>query len=73
MLVEKCTVMTEEFNNIRNEINHDTQKQNQNLICKVSALKKAVLKLEKSKEKLGHDYEKKTSFIIKVINDTNYH
>lgn len=67
MLVEQHMMMKEEFNKIRNEIDHETQIQNQNLISKVSALKKVVAKLEKSKEKLEHDYEKRMALAIKVV------
>lgn len=42
------------------------KKKNQDLMSQVFALKKAISKLEKSKEKLENDYEKKLSDIIKV-------
>ncbi|XP_017797678.1 PREDICTED: uncharacterized protein MG328-like [Habropoda laboriosa] len=65
MIVGQYAIMKEEFNKMRNEMDCETQKQNQDLVSKVSALKKAVVKLEKSKEKLEYDYEKKLSHIIK--------
>lgn len=58
--------MKGELNKMRIEMDHETQKQNQNLMSEVSTLKKAVVKLEKSKERLEYDYEKKLSHIIKV-------
>lgn len=58
--------MREEFIKMRTEMDDETQKQNQILTSKVSALKKAVLKIEKSKEKMEYDYERKLSHIIKV-------
>ncbi|XP_076624986.1 uncharacterized protein LOC143343707 isoform X1 [Colletes latitarsis] len=64
-LVEQYTMMKEEFNKLRNEIDYETQKQNQNLVSKVSVLKKAVVKLGKSKEKLENNYEKKITHVIK--------
>ncbi|XP_076160716.1 uncharacterized protein LOC143143414 isoform X3 [Ptiloglossa arizonensis] len=64
-LVEQHAMMKEEFNKLRNEIDHETQKQNQNLISKVCVLKKAIGKLEKSKEKLENDYEKKIIHVVK--------
>ncbi|KOC69371.1 hypothetical protein WH47_09329, partial [Habropoda laboriosa] len=67
MIVGQYAIMKEEFNKMRNEMDCETQKQNQDLVSKVSALKKAVVKLEKSKEKLEYDYEKKLSHIIKVL------
>lgn len=66
MIVEQYTMMKGELNKMRIEMDHETQKQNQNLMSEVSTLKKAVVKLEKSKEKLEYDYEKKLSHIIKV-------
>lgn len=66
MIVEQCTMMKGELNKMRIEMDHETQKQNQNLMSEVSTLKKAVVKLEKSKERLEYDYEKKLSHIIKV-------
>ncbi|XP_071870712.1 uncharacterized protein [Bombus fervidus] len=65
MIVEQYTMMKEELNKMRIEMDHETQKQNQNLMSEVSTLKKAVAKLEKSKERLEYDYEKKLSHIIK--------
>ncbi|XP_076479228.1 uncharacterized protein LOC117155087 isoform X4 [Bombus vancouverensis nearcticus] len=65
MIVEQCTMMKGELNKMRIEMDHETQKQNQNLMSEVSTLKKAVVKLEKSKERLEYDYEKKLSHIIK--------
>lgn len=67
MLIEQYTTMKEEFSRMRIEIDHESQKQNEHLMSKVCALKKAVMKLEKSKERLEYDYEKKMSNIIKVI------
>lgn len=58
--------MREELNKMRTEMDHETQKQNQNLTSQVSALKRAIVKLEKSKEELEYNYEKKLSHIIKV-------
>lgn len=66
MIVEQYTMMKGELNKMRIEMDHETQKQNQNLMSEVSTLKKAVVKLEKSKERLEYDYEKKLSHIIKV-------
>ncbi|XP_060828175.1 uncharacterized protein LOC132913685 [Bombus pascuorum] len=65
MIVEQYTMMKGELNKMRIEMDHETQKQNQNLMSEVSTLKKAVVKLEKSKERLEYDYEKKLSHIIK--------
>ncbi|XP_012152641.2 uncharacterized protein LOC100883904 [Megachile rotundata] len=59
MLVEQYTSMKGEFSKMRNEIDCESQKQNDILMSKVCALKKAVVKLEKSKEKLEHDFENK--------------
>ncbi|OAD53381.1 hypothetical protein WN48_10259, partial [Eufriesea mexicana] len=66
MVVEQYTLMKEELNKMRTEIDYKTQKQNQSLINQVSVLKKAILELEKSKEKLEYDYERKLLYIIKV-------
>ncbi|CAL7934918.1 unnamed protein product [Xylocopa violacea] len=65
VITEQYAMMKEEFNKMRIEMDHETQKQNQNLMSQVSALKKAIAKLEKTKEKLESDYEKKLSHIIK--------
>ncbi|XP_043522014.1 ankyrin repeat domain-containing protein 26-like [Frieseomelitta varia] len=62
---EQYTVMREELNKMRIEMDNETQKQNQNLTSQVSVLKKAIVKLAKSKEKLEYNYEKKLSHIIK--------
>ncbi|KAK9302209.1 hypothetical protein QLX08_005664 [Tetragonisca angustula] len=62
---EQYTVMREELNKMRIEMDNETQKQNQNLTSQVSTLKKAIVKLAKSKEKLEYNYEKKLSHIIK--------
>ncbi|XP_053998764.1 hyaluronan mediated motility receptor-like isoform X4 [Hylaeus anthracinus] len=64
-LVEQYAMMKEELNKWRKEIDYETQTQNQNLTSKVSALKKVVLKLERSKEKLESDYEKRMTHVIK--------
>ena len=64
--------MREELNKMRIEMDNETQKQNQNLTSQVSTLKKAIVKLAKSKEKLEYNYEKKLSHIIKV-NQPKYH
>lgn len=66
MIVEQYTLMKEELSKIRTEIDYKTQKQNQCLISQVTVLKKDILELEKSKEKLEHDYERKLLHIIKV-------
>ncbi|XP_033214880.1 protein Hook homolog 3-like isoform X2 [Belonocnema kinseyi] len=65
MLVKQCALMKEEFAKMRDDIEFASQKQNEGLINKVEALKKNVLKLEKSKAKLAYDYEKRISQILK--------
>ncbi|XP_076752396.1 uncharacterized protein LOC143424296 [Xylocopa sonorina] len=65
VIAEQYAMMKEEFNKMRIEVDHETQKQNQNLMSQISALKKAITKLEKTKEKLESDYEKRLSHIIK--------
>ncbi|XP_031773238.1 uncharacterized protein LOC100871344 isoform X3 [Apis florea] len=66
IVIEQYTMMKEELNKMRTEMDYETQKKNQDLMSQVFALKKAISKLEKSKEKLENDYEKKLSYIIKV-------
>nr|XP_031833010.1 coiled-coil domain-containing protein 18-like isoform X1 [Nomia melanderi] len=58
-LTNKYTILKDEFIRLKSEIECDTQQQHENLSLKVSELKKAVVKLEKSKEKIVYDYEKK--------------
>lgn len=65
IVIEQYTIMKEELNKMRTEMDYETQKKNQDLMSQVFALKKAISKLEKSKEKLENDYEKKLSDIIK--------
>ncbi|KAG7210437.1 hypothetical protein KM043_011969 [Ampulex compressa] len=65
LLTEQHTTMKEEFNKMRNEIDSANKKQNQSLIAKIAVLKKSVLKLERSKDKLSHDYEKRILHILK--------
>lgn len=66
IVIEQYTIIKEELNKMRTEMDYETQKKNQDLMSQVFALKKAISKLEKSKEKLENDYEKKLSDIIKV-------
>ncbi|XP_063980368.1 gelsolin-related protein of 125 kDa-like [Diachasmimorpha longicaudata] len=52
LMSEQCLTMREEFTKIRNEMEAANQLQNQVLTQKVSSLKKSLLKLEKSKQKI---------------------
>ena len=67
ILVKQYSAMKEEFAKMRDDIEFASQKQKEGLINKVDALKKNVLKLEKSKERLAYEYEKKLSQILKVF------
>ncbi|XP_076655330.1 uncharacterized protein LOC143360408 isoform X2 [Halictus rubicundus] len=63
-LAEQYSILRDEFINWKNEIECETQQQYENLFSKVSETKKAIVKLEKSKEKSGYEHEKK---MLKVI------
>ncbi|XP_015438957.1 PREDICTED: keratin, type I cytoskeletal 9-like [Dufourea novaeangliae] len=63
-LIEQYRNMKEEFSKLKSDVDYEIQQQNENLMSKVSELNKTVLKLEKSKQKLGYDYEKKMLHII---------
>ncbi|KZC05720.1 hypothetical protein WN55_04660, partial [Dufourea novaeangliae] len=65
-LIEQYRNMKEEFSKLKSDVDYEIQQQNENLMSKVSELNKTVLKLEKSKQKLGYDYEKKMLHIIQV-------
>ena len=66
ILVKQYAAMKDEFAKMRDDIEFASQKQNEALINKVETLKKSILKLEKSKEKLAYEYEKRISQILKV-------
>lgn len=63
--------MKDEFLKIRNEMEAANVKQNKSLIEKISLLKKSLLKLEKSKQKIFFDCQQKIFEIQKVV--INYH
>lgn len=66
IVTEQCSTMHREFNKMRANIEAVNQKQNHALVNKVATLKKSILKLEKSKERLTHEYEKRIYHILKV-------
>uniref|UniRef100_A0A0C9Q5N0 AKAP9_1 protein n=1 Tax=Fopius arisanus TaxID=64838 RepID=A0A0C9Q5N0_9HYME len=59
LLNDQCSTMKDEFMKIRNEMEEANKQQNQVLIQKISSLKKCLLKLEKSKQKIILDYKQK--------------
>ncbi|XP_015124517.1 cingulin-like [Diachasma alloeum] len=59
LLSEQCSTMRDEFTKIRNEMEAANQQQNQVLTQKVSSLRKCLLKLEKSKQKVILEYKQK--------------
>nr|XP_033335843.1 protein MLP1-like isoform X1 [Megalopta genalis] len=63
-LAEQYNILRDEIMNWKSEIECETQQQYENLLSKVSELKKAVAKLEKSKEKSVYDHEKKMLRVI---------
>lgn len=67
MLTDQNAIMRQEFDKIRSEMELVSQNQNENLVSKMITLKKTILKLQKSKDKLAYDYEKKINHILKVI------
>ncbi|XP_046604167.1 intraflagellar transport protein 140 homolog [Neodiprion virginianus] len=65
IVTEQCSTIQREFNKMRANMEAANQKQNQNLINKVASLKKGILKLEKTKERMSHEYEKRIYHILK--------
>ncbi|XP_014615151.1 PREDICTED: protein FAM184A-like [Polistes canadensis] len=66
MLTDQNAIMRQEFDKMRSEIELVSQNQNENLVSKTIMLKKTILKLKKSKDKLVYDYETKINHILKV-------
>lgn len=66
MLGEQYSTMKDEFLKIRNEIESANTKKNQSLLEKIALLKKALLKMEKSKQKLNFECQQKIFEIQKV-------
>ncbi|KAI4482646.1 hypothetical protein M0804_008499 [Polistes exclamans] len=65
MLTDQNAIMRQEFDKMRSEIELVSQNQNENLVSKTIMLKKTILKLKKSKDKLVYDYETKINHILK--------
>ncbi|XP_047358457.1 uncharacterized protein LOC124952503 [Vespa velutina] len=65
MLTDQNAIMRQEFDKMRSEMELVSQNQNENLVSKMITLKKTILKLQKSKDKLAYDYEKKINHIVK--------
>ncbi|XP_023289219.1 golgin subfamily A member 4 [Orussus abietinus] len=65
VVTEQCTAMKEEFGKMRTDMELAMQRQNQSLVNKNTLLKRGILKLEKSREKLRQEYEKKIFRILK--------
>ncbi|KAK2576348.1 hypothetical protein KPH14_005705 [Odynerus spinipes] len=65
MLADQNVLMKQEFDKMRSEMELVSQNKNGNLLSKMIILKKTILKLQNSKEKLAYCYEKKISHILK--------
>ncbi|XP_015190991.1 PREDICTED: centrosomal protein of 112 kDa-like, partial [Polistes dominula] len=65
MLTDQNAIMRQEFDKMRSKMELVSQNQNENLISKTIMLKKIILKLKKSKDKLVYDYETKINHILK--------
>ncbi|XP_012254935.2 interaptin-like [Athalia rosae] len=65
IMSEQCSTMQQEFDKMKSNLESTSQKQNHSLLNKIASLRKGMHKLEKSRERLGHEYEKRIYHIVK--------